>query len=90
MHTTQSPCLCEICENVCFVAKALNKKIKRCNIVPTDPHLLAEKYTSDFSSRTCIILEYECCYFTDVTMEEFPDDCGNVEGLSRWKNKESC
>ena len=38
----QSSCLCEICENVCFVAKTLNK-IKSCNMVPTDPHSLAEK-----------------------------------------------
>ena len=48
----QPSCLCEICENVCFVAKAENKKIKSCNMVPTDPHSLAEKYTYDSSSRT--------------------------------------
>ena len=23
--------------------------------------------------------EIECCYFTGVTMEEFPNDCNNVE-----------
>ena len=40
-------CLCEICENFCFVAKALNKKTKSCNMVPTDSHSLAEKYTCD-------------------------------------------
>ena len=26
-----------------------------------------------------MILENECCYFTDVTMEEFPVDCNDVE-----------
>ena len=66
----QSYCLWEICESVCFVAKALNKKIKRCNMVPTDPHSLAKKY---------MFSENECCYFTRVTMEEFPDDCDDVE-----------
>ena len=33
-------------------------------MVPTDPHSLAEKYT---------------CYFTGITMEEFPDDSDDVE-----------
>ena len=48
-------------------------------MVPRDPHSLAEKYTSDFSSRTCMFLENECYYFTGVTMEEFTDDCEDVE-----------
>ena len=77
-HIPQSSCFCEICGDVCFVAKALNKKIKSCNMEPTDPHSLAEKYTCDSSSRTCMFSESECCYFTGVTMEEFPDDCENV------------
>ena len=48
-------------------------------MVPTDPHSLAEKYTSDSSSRTCMFPQNECCYFTGVTMEQFPDDCDDVE-----------
>ena len=48
-------------------------------MVPTDPHSLAEKYTSDSSSRTCMFSENECCYFTGVAMEQFPDDCDDVE-----------
>ena len=48
-------------------------------MVPTDPHSLAEKYTCDSSSRICMFSENECCYFTRVTMEEFPDDCDDVE-----------
>ena len=75
----QPPCLCEICENVCFVAKALNKKIKSFDMVPMDPHSLAEKYTCDSSSRTCMFSKNECCYFTGVKMEEFPVDCDDVE-----------
>ena len=35
----QLPCLCEICENVCFVAKALNKKIRSCNIANGSPFI---------------------------------------------------
>ena len=46
---------------------------------PTNPHSLAEKYTCDSSSRTCMFSENECCYFTGVTMEEFPGDCDDVE-----------
>ena len=42
-------------------------------------HLLAEKYTCDSSSRTCMFSENECCYFTGVTMEDFLDDCNDVE-----------
>ena len=82
---SQSSCLSEIRENVCFVAKALNKKIKSCNMVPTNPHSLAEKYTCDSSSRTCMFSENKCCYFTGVTMEEFPDDCDDVEYYERTK-----
>ena len=48
-------------------------------MVPTDPQSLAEKYTCDSSSRTCMFSENECCYFTGVTMEEFPNDCDDVE-----------
>ena len=44
-------------------------------MVPTDPHSLAEKYTCNSSARTCMFSENECCYFTGMTMEEFPDDC---------------
>ena len=48
-------------------------------MVPTDPHSLAEKYTCDSPVRSCMFSENECCYFTGVTMEEFPEDCDNVE-----------
>ena len=48
-------------------------------MVPADPHSLAEIYTCDSSSRTCMFSENERCYFTDVTMEEFLDDQVNVE-----------
>ena len=48
-------------------------------MVPTDPHSLAEKYAGDSFSRACIFSENEICYFTGVTMDEFPDDCYDVE-----------
>ena len=64
----QSSCLCKVCKNVCFVAKILNKKIKSCSMVPTDPHSLAGKYTCDSSSRTCMFSENEYYYFTGATM----------------------
>ena len=57
---------------VCFVEEALNKKIKSCNMVLTDPHSLAEKYNCDSSSRTCLFSENEC-YFTGVTMDDSDD-----------------
>ena len=47
--------------------------------MPTDPHSLAEKYNCDSPVRSCMFSENECCYFTGVTMEEFPEDCDNVE-----------
>ena len=59
--------------------KSFEQKNQGCNMVPTDPHSLAGKYTCDSSSRTCMFSENECCYFTCVTMEEFPDDCGDAE-----------
>ena len=60
----QLSCFCEICENVCFIVKALNKKIMSCKVVPADPHSLAEKYTCGSTSRTCMFSENKCCYFT--------------------------
>ena len=86
----QSSCPCEIWEDVCFVAKALNKKIKSCNMVRTDPHALAEKYTCDSSSRTCMFSENEYRYFIGVTMEEFPNRQKSKETKNRRKSKESC
>ena len=59
--TSHTILLCEICENVCFVAKAFNKKIKSSNMLPTNPHSLAEKYTYDSSSKICMFSENECC-----------------------------
>ena len=47
-------------------------------MVPTDLYSLAEKYTCDSSSRTCMFSE-NACYFTGVTMPEFPDNCDDVE-----------
>ena len=47
-------------------------------MVPMDPYSLAEKYTGHSSSRTCMFSENEC-YFTGVKMEEFPDDCNEVQ-----------
>ena len=52
-------------------------------MVPTDPHSLAEIYTCDSSSRTCMFSENECCYFTGKTMEQFPGDCDNA-GYYEW------
>ena len=52
-------------------------------MVPTDPHSLAEEYTYDSSSRTCMFSENEFCYFTGVTIKEFPDDCDDV-GYYEW------
>ena len=48
-------------------------------MVPTDPHSLAKEYACNSSSRTCMFSENECCYFTGVRMEEFPDGWHNVE-----------
>ena len=62
-----------------FRCKSFELKIKSCNMVPTDPHSLAEKYNCDSPVKSCMFSEKECCYFTGVTMEEFPDDCDDVE-----------
>ena len=48
-------------------------------MVPMDPHSIAEKYTYNFPSTTCMFSENECSYFTGVTVEEFPDDLEDVE-----------
>ena len=48
-------------------------------MVKTNPHSFAEKYTYVSSLRACMFSENECYQFTGVTMEEFPDDCDDVE-----------
>ena len=45
--TSHTILFCEIYENVCFVAKALNKNIKSCNMLPTlknIPAILLQKF----------------------------------------------
>ena len=54
-----------------------------CNMVPTDPLSLTEKYTCDSSSRTWMSSENRFCYFTGVTIMEFSDDCDDV-GYYEW------
>ena len=46
-----SSCLCEICENVVYLAKSLSQNG---NELPTNPHDLLEKFSCDSSNRKCM------------------------------------
>ena len=47
----QSGCLCEICENAVYIAKAMVNVYKG---VPANPPHLVEFYTCDSSSKSCM------------------------------------
>lgn len=46
----QSGCLCEICENVVYIAKAMSNVREN---IPTNPDDLVELYSCDSSNRSC-------------------------------------
>ena len=54
LYSTEIPhsnCLCEICENVVYLSKALAQNGKD---LPSNPHDLVEKFSCDSSKRECM------------------------------------
>lgn len=54
----QSGCLCEICENTVYIAKAL---AQRFNEIPTNPHDIVETYSCESSNRECMEGDCDAC-----------------------------
>ena len=48
----QSSCLCEVCENVCLLAKVINNS-RNVDLL-TNPHDLVEKYACNSDSKHCM------------------------------------
>ena len=59
MYTTETfhsrPAFAKYAKMSVSLQKLMNKNIKSCNMVPTDPHSLAEKYT-------CELLQELACF----------------------------
>ena len=87
-------CLCEICENVCLLAKGISKSLKNDGL-PVNPHDIVEEYACDTSSRSCMFGECIVCslhhdlYFnqnesgeSDIDFEH--EDEKNTVTYSKW------
>ena len=67
----QSSCLCEVCENVCLLAKGINKSCKL-NLA-VNPHDLVESFSCTSTSKACMqgdCPQYKPSGFDQERMEE--------------------
>ena len=78
----QASCLCEICENLIFLAKSMSPKLNL--LIQTNTHSLAEAYSCDSSSKSYM---YSTCgeyRDTGLKVEDFKDDCTEIQ-FYHWK-----
>ena len=82
----QSSCLCEICENVVYLANSLFKNLGE--ELPTNPHDLVEKFACDSAVPTCMFGECNsCCSGFEMDDEGDVDDAVNLSS-PQWKRVE--
>ena len=82
----QSSCLCEICENIVFVAKGINKAlIYNEKALPTNPHDIVEKLSCDSSSQLCMLETCETCETSHLSINDFK----NGENITTSSNDSS-
>ena len=78
----QASCLCEICENLIFLAKSLSPKLNL--LIQTNIHSLAEEYSCDSSSKYCMYSTCDECCDTGLRVEDFKDDYTEIQ-FYQWK-----
>ena len=78
----QASCLCEICENLIFLVRALSSKINK--PILSNIHSLVESYSCNSSSKACMYSDCEVCYDTGLGVEDFTDDCTEIQ-FYQWK-----
>ena len=67
----QGSCLYEVFENICLLAKGLNKRF--CLSLPTNPHNLVEKNACDSSSASCMTSECSNCTPKSFLVSKFAE-----------------
>ena len=78
----QASCLCEICDNLIFLVRALSSK--RTKPILSNIHSLIESYSCNSSSKACMYSDCEVCYDTGLGVEDFTDDCTEIQ-FYQWK-----
>lgn len=81
----QSSCLCEICENIVYLANSLFKNLGE--ELPTNPHALVEKFACDSGVPACMFGECNACCFGFKTDYEGDVDDANLSS-PQWKRVE--
>ena len=74
--------LCEICDNIIFMAKALNQNSNSSRQVLANPHNIVEAYYS--SSSVCMNSECETCKCSGLSMNDCKTSNGNIS-IQEWK-----
>ena len=78
----QASCLCEICENLIFLAKSMSPKL---NLpIQTNTHTLVKAYSCDSSSKSCMYSTCDECCDTGLKVEYFKDDSTEIQ-FYQWK-----
>ena len=74
-------CLCEICENCVLLPKGLNNRLQR--PLPTNPHDLIERFSSNLEEINCVIGRCPICRVAEIDLEKQPSDddsCDSADG----------
>ena len=78
----QTSCLCEICENLTFLAKSISSKV---NIpIETNVHSLVEVFSCDSSSKECMYSTCEECCDTRLKITDFRNEEADIH-FYQWK-----
>ena len=78
----QASCLCEICENMVYLAKSIASRVKM--NYHANPHSLVETYSCDTASENCMNSVYMNCRKTGLKEEDF-DDADDAVVFYKWK-----
>ena len=76
-------CLCEICENIVYLAKSIDAKVKS-TPYQSYAHSLVETYSCDSSLEDCMNSVCESCHKTGLTVEDFSNEDDAVV-FYKWK-----
>ena len=78
----QASYLCEICENLIFLAKSMSPKL---NLpIQTNTHTLVKAYSCDSSSKSCMYSTCDESCDTGLKVEYFKDDNTEIQ-FYQWK-----
>ena len=79
----QASCLCEICENIVYLAKSIDAKLKS-TPHQSNAHSLVETYSCDSSLESCMNSVCEGCHKSGLTIQDFTNEDDGVV-FYKWK-----